>query len=41
MLVTSWVSSRIGAKATLMAGLALVLVFSLLCALSEIGRAHV
>lgn len=34
MLVTSWVSSRIGAKATLMAGLALVLVFSLLCALS-------
>lgn len=34
MLVTSWLSSRIGAKATLLAGLALVIVFSLLCALS-------
>ncbi|MFJ6652123.1 MFS transporter [Microbacterium sp. NPDC091313] len=34
MLVTSWVSSRIGAKATLMVGLALIVVFSLLSALS-------
>lgn len=34
MLVTSWISSRIGAKATLLAGLALIVVFSLLCALS-------
>ncbi|MCK2027174.1 MULTISPECIES: MFS transporter [Microbacterium] len=34
MLVTSWVSSRIGAKATLLVGLALIVVFALLCALS-------
>lgn len=34
MLVTSWISSRIGAKATLLIGLALIIVFSLLCALS-------
>jgi predicted MFS family arabinose efflux permease len=34
MLITSWVSSRIGAKATLLAGLALIVAFSLLCALS-------
>jgi MFS transporter, ACDE family, multidrug resistance protein len=34
MLVTSWVSSRIGAKATLMVGLGLIVVFALLCALS-------
>lgn len=34
MLVTSWLSSRIGAKATLLVGLALIIVFSLLCALA-------
>lgn len=34
MLVTSWVSSRIGAKATLMVGLSLIVVFALLSALS-------
>ncbi|MBD8218481.1 MFS transporter [Microbacterium sp. CFBP 13617] len=34
MLVTSWISSRIGAKATLLVGLGLIVVFSLLCALS-------
>ncbi len=34
MLVTSFVSSRIGAKATLLIGLALILVFALLCAIS-------
>ena len=34
MLVTSWISSRIGAKATLRVGLALIVVFALLCALS-------
>ena len=34
MLVTSWISSRIGAKPTLLVGLALIVVFSLLCALS-------
>ena len=34
MLVTSWISSRIGAKATLLIGLALIVCFSLLCALS-------
>lgn len=34
MLVTSWISSRVGAKATLLAGLGLIVVFSLLCALS-------
>lgn len=34
MLITSWVSSRIGAKATLLSGLALIVVFALLCALS-------
>jgi MFS family permease len=33
MLVTSWISSRIGAKATLLIGLALIVVFSALCAL--------
>ena len=34
MLVTSWVSSRIGTKATLMTGLGLIVLFSLLSALS-------
>ncbi len=34
MLVTSWISSRIGAKATLLIGLALIVVFALLCAVS-------
>jgi len=34
MLVTSWISSRIGAKATLLAGLGLIVVFALLCAMS-------
>jgi len=34
MLITSWVSSRIGAKATLLTGLAFIVAFSLLCALS-------
>ncbi|WP_226533396.1 MFS transporter [Microbacterium paraoxydans] len=34
MLVTSWISSRIGAKATLLTGLALIVVFALLCAMS-------
>lgn len=34
MLITSWISSRIGAKATLLAGLALIVVFALLCAVS-------
>ncbi len=34
MLVTSWISSRIGVKATLLIGLGLIVVFSLLCALS-------
>lgn len=34
MLVTSWISSRIGAKATLMLGLGLIVAFALLCALS-------
>lgn len=34
MLVTSWVSSRIGAKRTLLVGLALIVVFALLCAVS-------
>lgn len=34
MLVTSWISSRIGAKATLMIGLALINVFALASALS-------
>lgn len=34
MLVTSWISSRIGAKATLLIGLALIVVFALFCALS-------
>ncbi|WP_067198962.1 MFS transporter [Microbacterium sp. XT11] len=34
MLVTSWISSRIGAKMTLLIGLALIVVFALLCALS-------
>ena len=34
MLVTSWISSRIGAKATLLTGLGLIVIFALLCALS-------
>jgi predicted MFS family arabinose efflux permease len=34
MLVTSWISSRIGAKKTLLIGLALIVVFALFCALS-------
>ena len=34
MLITSWISSRIGAKATLLVGLGLIVVFSLLCAVS-------
>ena len=34
MLVTSWISSRIGAKATLLVGLGLIVVFALFCALS-------
>lgn len=34
MLITSWVSSRIGAKATLLTGLALIVAFALACALS-------
>lgn len=34
MLVTSWISSRIGAKATLLVGLGLIVAFSLLCAVS-------
>jgi len=34
MLVTSFISSRIGAKATLLIGLALIIVFALRCALS-------
>ena len=34
MLVTSWISSLIGAKATLLIGLGLIVVFALLCALS-------
>ena len=34
MLITSWISSRIGAKATLLIGLALIVVFALLCSLS-------
>lgn len=35
MLVTSWISSRIGTKATLLIGLGLIVVFALLCALSN------
>ncbi|UGS27848.1 MFS transporter [Microbacterium resistens] len=34
MLVTSWISSRIGAKSTLLVGLGLIVVFALLCAVS-------
>lgn len=34
MLFTSWISSRIGTKATLLTGLGLIVVFALLCALS-------
>ncbi|MGX1791557.1 MFS transporter [Microbacterium sp. NPDC055312] len=34
MLVTSWISSRIGAKATLLVGLGLIVAFALLCAVS-------
>ncbi|HAN23012.1 MAG TPA: MFS transporter, partial [Microbacterium ginsengisoli] len=34
MLVTSWISSRIGAKATLLIGLALIVVFALFAGLS-------
>ena len=35
MLVTSWVSSRIGAKKTLLIGLALIVAFALMCALAN------
>jgi len=35
MLFTSWVSSRIGAKATLLIGLGVIVAFSLLCALAD------
>jgi len=35
MLVTSWISSRIGVKRTLLAGLLLIVVFALLAALSQ------
>ena len=35
MLFTSWVSSRIGAKATLLIGLGVIVVFALLCALAD------
>ena len=35
MLVTSWISSRIGVKATLLIGLGLIVVFALLCALGS------
>ncbi len=35
MLITSWVSSRIGAKKTLMAGLVLIVAFALAAALSQ------
>src|SRR5690606_39699027 len=35
MLVTSWISSRIGAKATLLVGLGLIVAFALACALSD------
>ncbi|HEY0246782.1 MAG TPA: MFS transporter [Gryllotalpicola sp.] len=34
MLITSWISSRIGAKATLLIGLGFIVVFALLCAMS-------
>lgn len=34
MLFTSWISSRIGTKATLLIGLGLIVLFALLCALS-------
>lgn len=34
MLITSWISSRIGAKRTLLIGLALIVVFAFLCAIS-------
>jgi predicted MFS family arabinose efflux permease len=34
MLITSWISSRIGAKATLLIGLGLIVVFALACSLS-------
>jgi predicted MFS family arabinose efflux permease len=34
MLITSWISSRIGAKKTLLLGLALIVAFALACALS-------
>ncbi|MFT4052523.1 MAG: MFS transporter [Microbacterium sp.] len=34
MLFTSWLSSRIGTRATLLSGLGLIVVFALLCALS-------
>jgi predicted MFS family arabinose efflux permease len=34
MLVTSWISSRIGAKSTLLIGLGLIVVFAFLCAIS-------
>jgi predicted MFS family arabinose efflux permease len=35
MLITSWISSRIGAKATLLIGLALIVAFALACSLSN------
>ena len=47
MLATNWVSSRIGAKRTLMAGLVLIVAFAALAGPAgsisgiEIGRAHV
>ncbi len=34
MLITSWISSRIGAKATLLVGLGLIVVFAFFCAIS-------
>ena len=39
MLITGWVSSRIGAKKTLIAGLALIVVFSALAGTSDRSRA--
>ena len=41
MLVTSWISSRIGAKKTLLIGLALIVVFALFCALSGLSLIHI
>src|SRR5215469_734019 len=39
MLITSWVSSRLGAKTTLIAGLVLIVVFSALAVL-QLGLPH-